>query len=303
MIQRLEVALAVVLITAGAASLLLYRFVFVDPADSNDWEQASAWVVANAGPDDVVRIEPHWFDAGLIPLGEVGDRVQRIRAPIVEDMHGHKTVWVVSDSTRVDRAREALPWVNAFEEKAFGTATVLRADLPPDGIVWELRNALGSAKVYRVRGDDVESCDRFDATKKRWDCRKRDRWKYVGEAHREVGDEPRACVWAHPLDKGRTLRIEATVPPADRIRIRDSFDLRAARLQGAPVLMQVWVDDRLELEDRVAGDDDDWQAHDIDVSDRAGPVELRIEIDLLGSIKNRFFCINAWAFADADLSQ
>ena len=130
-----------------------------------------------------------------------------------------------------------------------------------------------------------------------WDCEKVNRWTYVGQAEREVGDAPRRCVWAHPLDRGRTLRIETTVPEAASIRVRDSFDLRAARLGGADVLVQIFVDDELRVEDRVAGDDHDWEAHDIDVSDIDGPTELRIEVDLLGSIKNRFLCLNAWAFA------
>lgn len=296
MTNRLEVALALLLITAGAVSLALYRWVFVDPTRPSDWQDAAAWVIARAGPRDAVRIEPFWYESGLIPLQPVGDRVQRIRDPILEDLYAAEHVFVVAQSNRAARAREALPFVQPrFELAEFGSVTVTRLEVPPSRFIWELYDHVDKLRVSRVRGSDEELCTRWNAAKARWDCAKPSNWLYVGQAEREVGDDPRRCVWAHPLDGGRTLRIEAEVPASKTIRVRDSFDLRAARLGGADALMQVFINDELAVEDRVAGNDHDWQAHDIDVSHLPGPVRIRIEVDALGPIKNRFFCLNAWA--------
>lgn len=293
---RLEVVLAAVLLVAGITSLILYRWVFVDPTTPDDWAAASAWIVEHTGPQDVVRIEPFWYEGGLVGLQDVGDRVQRIRDPLFEDLYQADHVLLLSQSDRLDQALSALPFdARPSATESFETVTAAIVDVPEPPFTWELYDDLAHAHVSRVVGEEVESCDRWNAHTKRWDCAKQSRWTYVGQEEREVGDDPRRCVWAHPLDRGRTLRIEADVPASRAIRVRDSFDLRAARLGGADVLVQIFVDDQLKVEDRVAGNDDDWEAHDIDVSDIDGPVRLRIEVDLLGSIKNRFLCVNAWA--------
>lgn len=293
---RLEVGLAAVMIAAGATSIALNQWVFVDPTQPSDWANAAAWVIANAHDDDVVRIEPFWYETGLTYLQPVGDRVQRIRNPLMEDLYTANGVVIVSQADRLDAAIESLPFQpTELDVQRFGTVSAVRVPVPPAPFSWELYDHLDEAAVSRVQGDQSEACTRWDPKRHRWDCAKVNRWTYVGQEEREVGDDPRRCVWAHPLDRGRTLRIEIDVPPASTIRVRDSFDLRAARLGGDAVLVQVFVNDRLELEDRVAGNDHDWQAHDIDVRGIDGPLRLRIEVDLLGSIKNRFLCLNAWA--------
>lgn len=297
--RPLEVALALLLVAAGATSLALYQWVFVDPTDAADWESAAGWVQQRIGPDDVFRIHPHWYEAGYTHFTDVGDQTQRIRRPVLEDLYDHETVFVVSQADRADEALALLPFEakQDVERERFGTVEAIAVPVPRDTFHWELLDELDEAKVSRVRGaKTLQVCDRWNASKRRWDCSPPNRWLYVGRALREVGDDPRECVWAHPLDRGRTLRIETTVPPSDTIRVRDSFDLRAARYpRTGSVLLQVFVDDELAVEDHVGPKDYDWEPHDIDVSDHEGPVDLRIEIDLKGSVKERFFCLNAWA--------
>lgn len=296
MTGRAEAALAIVLLAGGAISFALHQWVFVDPTHPTDWQRGAAWVVEHTGPRDAVRIEPFWYESALVHLQPVGDRVQRIRDPLLEDVYQIEHMLILSQADRLDAALASLPFKAAqLEVQHFDTVAAARVTVPEHQILWELYDALADARVSRVKGDEVEVCDRWNPRTKRWDCAPADQWTYVGQEEREVGDDPRRCVWAHPLDRGRTLRIDATVPASATIRVRDSFDLRAARLGGAPVLVQIFVNDVLEVEDRVAGDDQDWQAHDIDVRHIDGPAQLRIEVDLLGPIKNRFLCLNAWA--------
>ncbi len=296
--RPLEVILAIVLVAAGLTSLGLYRWVFVDPTDEADWAAAADWVKTRIEPDDVFRVHPHWYDAAYTHLTEVGDQTQRIRRPILEDLYDHRAVFIISQADRTDEALALMPFdAEPSDRASFGTVEAIRVPIPRETFHWELLKKLDEAKVSRIRGGKtLQVCDDWDAREWRWDCKPRNRWLYVGRALREVGDDPRECVWAHPLDKGRTLRIETTVPPAETIRVRDSFDLRGARYpRTASVLLQVYLNNELVVEDHVGPKDYDWEAHDIDVSDHDGPVDLRLEIDLKGSIKERFFCVNAWA--------
>lgn len=294
MTRRIEVILAAVLLVAGATSLALQQWVFVDPTQPSDWERGAAWIIENTKPGDVVRIEPFWYETGLTHLVPVGSQVQRIRDPLFEDLYAAKRVLILAQADRADAALASLPFpTNDVAVERFGSVSALQLSVPPSPFTWELYDELDKASVSHVRGAEVEKCTRWNAGAKRWDCAKPNKWTYVGQEEREVGDDPRRCVWAHPLDRGRTLRIEFEPPPAKTLRIRDSFDLRAARLGGDDVLVQVFVNDELVVEDRVAGNDHDWQAHDIDIHKYPAP-KVRIEIDLLGSIKNRYLCLNAW---------
>ena len=295
--RKPETIFAVLLVVAGALSLALQRWVFVDPTAQSDWADAASWVEARIDERDVFRIEPWWYERALTHFVAVGARADRIRTPLLEDLYRYEDVFVVAQADRLDRALAALPFAaEPVETHDFGTVRTARVPVPTDAFRWELLEHLGDATVTRVRGAHVERCDRWNPRERRWDCGPQARWLYVGEELREVGDDPRRCVWAHPLDHGRTLRIASTVPPADTIRVRGSFDLRAARLpRDGAVLMQVFVNDTLAHERHVEHDDHSWTPFDIDVSEIEGPVELRVEIDLKGSIKDRYFCVNAWA--------
>lgn len=296
MTSRIPLVFAALLVVAGIVSLALQAWVFRDPTREQDWEAAAQWVMAEIGEDDVFRIEPWWYERALTHFVPIGSQAHRIRDPLLEDLYTQDEVFVVSQSDRLDRALTNLPFQpKPAETREFGTVTAVRIPVPENAFRWELLTDLQNAKVSRVRGAQIEQCTNWNPRHRRWDCGKQSRWLYVGEALREVGDDPRQCVWAHPLDHGRTLRIETTVPESERIRVRGSFDLRAARLpRTGEVLMQVFVDDKLVHERHVEHDDHAYAPHDIPVSSD-GPVQLRIEVDLKGSIKDRFFCLNAWA--------
>lgn len=298
MSRKLELLLASALILSSAASLALQRFAFVDPTDSSDWEDASAYVLANLGEGDVVRVEPWWYERALTHLTDVGDQVDRTRDPWIEDLYAVDRVFIMAQADRLHRALDSLPFAHEPPtSQIFGTTSVAIVDVPDDLVSWELLRELDEVDVTRVGPDGAEQCDRWNERLRRWDCGRQARWLYVGEALREVGDDPRKTIWAHPLDGGRTLRLEATVPPAMTLRVRGSFDLRAARLpRTGEVTMQVFVNDRLVHHRLVTHDDHSYAPVDVDLSGHETPVRLRIEIDLRGSIKDRYFFVNAWTF-------
>lgn len=296
MSTRLEIALAAVLVAAGVASLAAQRWLFVDPTTPTDWADAAAWTMERLGEGDRVLVAPSWRDDALLPLKPVGAQVLRMHAPHAEDLYQFDNLLLIAERDRFEEVVARLPIIaNVAERLELATVTAARLELEDDVFTWELYDELADLSVTRVRGDEVEVCERWDARRQRWDCGRVDRWIYVGQAYRELDDEPRRCVWAHPLDGGRTLRLQTRVPAARTLRIRDSFDLRGSRLAtGADVRLRAYVDEQLVVDHHVPGNDQRWTAHDIDISGATDGVDLQIDIDLFGAVRDRFFCINAW---------
>ena len=295
---RLEVVLGMTLILAGIVSAAMYRWVFVDPTSQSDWEDAAAWIAERADSNDAVRLEPHWHGPGLVALEPVGPLIDRTRAPLAEDLYDREEIFVAAQHDRVQNALDALPFAaEVVEQASFSTVTATRVAVPELGINWELYQNLEHARVSRVKGDSVTQCDKWDKRQRRWDCVPRNKWLYVGAVMREMGDEPRRCVWAHPLRPGGTLRIEFEPAPAQTVRIRAGFDLYASRHDAnGEVLLQAFVANKLVQEKYFKHDDATYDAIDLNVADFGDGAPIRLEIDLVeGTIRDRFFCLNAWA--------
>ncbi len=299
--RRIEVGLAVLLVGAGLLSLALQRWVFVDPTNERDWAAAAEYVLPELGDDDVFRIEPWWQEAALTHFTSAGSQAERTRTPLVEDLYPYDTIWIVAENSRLDEGIAAIPKElrgSVGDTKRFGSVSVAPVEVVENVVEWEMLENLDEVEVSRIKGDAVEKCGNWSVSSPRWDCGSRQRWLYVGEALHEVGDEPRRTIWAHPLDGGRTLRLETEVPGGDLLRVRASFDLRAARLpRTGEVMLRVWVGDELVEQRLIEHDDHSYAPVDVDISDHQPPVPLRIEIELRGSIKDRFFFVNAWSFA------
>jgi hypothetical protein len=291
------------LVCAGLVSLALQVFVFRSKVAEEDWRRAAAYVVEALEATDVVRVHPWWNEDPLPHLTAVGNQLHRHRLPLVEDLQNIERIFIIAEAARLSQAFEHLPFdVEPSQIAAFGTVSVALVDVPA-WAQFELRlsDVLDTARVSRRRGDESEPCKTWDGRARQWHCGRRDQTFYVGEALLELDDDPRRCIWAHPVE-GRVLRIEFDdVELEEVLRIRAGLDLRATRFeQTAPVDYRVFLDDELVVSRTVSPHDDSWYAHDLDVSSRAsrpdGPARVALEVET-SNVRHRRFCFNGWTMS------
>lgn len=287
---------------AGVAilALALQIFAFVDPTNPEDWQAASKDVIARVSSDDTrVRVHPTWNDSALIHLTEIGDQVDRKRTLIAEDLVGVNSWVVMAEVGRRDEALEAFPSnVEAREVRDFGSVETFVVEPEPVVTSFNLRDRLADAKVSRVRGDSVTRCSTWNEGERRWDCQKRDRWLYVADELREVGDEPRRCIYAHPLGGDTTLRfVWSDVELGEVFRLRSGIDLRAARAQrGDAVAIRLYIGDEEAVVREVAHRSEEWFLDS--VKTRSGrTADVKVEIDT-GDRFERYFCFDGWVLEE-----
>lgn len=111
----------------------------------------------------------------------------------------------------------------------------------------ELRRMKVSA---RYPDGAVASCSSFD--RDRWMCPRDPQWNYVGRATVTIDDEPRACVWAHPVAAGGALVLElpAITPRPRLVTGGFGFTTYGARAAKAPVDVRLWAGEALVYEGR-----------------------------------------------------
>ncbi len=110
-------------------------------------------------------------------------------------------------------------------------------------VLFDLRRDLAQAKVSARYPDGVEAaCDRFD--RNRWLCPRNADWSYVGRETLEIDDQPRDCVWLHPLAQGGVLRVELPTVAAQAAQGGFGFTRSAAHRAGAPVKLRMLAGDQ-----------------------------------------------------------
>lgn len=283
---------------AGVAllALVLQYFVFGDPTHEDDWKDAAAEAISRVGEDDLIRIHPTWRDASLVHLTEIGSQIDRKRRVIAEDLVGVSKFVVVAEVGRRAEALEAMPYAaEARDIREFGSVEVFEISVPEIDVPFTLRDELDQARVVRRRGDDEQVCSRWSAGERRWDCDKRDRWFFVGDELREVGDEPRRCIYAHPLGSGQTLALTWNeIELGTSFRLRSGLDLRGARsARGTDITVRLYIDDELVSDRRIAHNDARWHLDRVDT--QPGSASVRVEVDSVGT-HDRFFCFDGWVW-------
>lgn len=298
MLRRLGPLFAAgLLVLGGLLSIILQLFVFPGNTRQADWERAAEHVVEALEERDVVRVHPTWNEDGLPYLTRVGNQLHRHHWPLVEDIQHIERIWIISETGRVKEALERLPFTpEAVETLTFETITLLRVDVP----AWarlpaSLHDQLATARVTRRAGNAVEDCRIWEAGQRRWYCARRDQTFYVGSVLAELDDDPRRCIWAHPV-KDQVLRVEFNdVPLGDVLRIRAGLDLRGTRFERTgPVDYRVFIDEELVTERRISPHDASWHPQEFDTTlhNRASAqIALEVEAE---DIRQRRFCFNGW---------
>lgn len=289
---------AALLVFGGLASILLQVFVLPGPVEPSDWRAPAEWVVEHASDADLVRIHPAWNADPLVHLGELGDQISRQTHPVYEDLHDAERVLVLSETGRIDEALARLPFpARQVERQGFGPVTVLAVSVPEDyqPIAWEALEHVADAEIARVDGEKVEQCRNWSKREQRWYCGRRDRWIYVGETIQEVGEDPRACIWAHPPPGNQWVRV--TFPDVElqqTLRVRGGLSLRAVRSdRGTPVEMRVTVGEKT-VHRTIPAMESSWQAVEVPTGQMAGQrADVTVEVRS-PEVFDRFFCFNAW---------
>ncbi|MFU8806186.1 MAG: hypothetical protein ACNA8W_20410, partial [Bradymonadaceae bacterium] len=143
----------------------------------------------------------------------------------------------------------------------------------------------------------------WDGRREQWHCGRRDNTLYVGSALLEIDDDPRRCIWAHPVS-GQVLRVEFPDVPLDHtLRLRGAIDLRGTRYHSTdPVDYRIFIDDELIVERTIDAHDSTWYPHDLDTSSRIGELaSVAVEVEAK-NVRRRHFCFNGWVL-DEDQAQ
>lgn len=282
---------AVILIFCACFSILGHAFLFGDPTTPDDWKAAADFVKKNLSDGETIRVEPVWSDAPLVYLGDVGTRIDRRSELLVEDRYGESGTLVLAENARVDNALSNLgPGLQTLTVTPFGSVSVVHVRYPVDVYSWNARTTLQGASLQRIAGETVEDCKVWDPIDRRWDCGKRDKWVFVRDMVREVGNEPRSCVFMHPL-AGKTVRLTYDVPAGKNLIVRAGLDLRASRsVRGTDVKFEVKTDGKLMATKVVLASSNEWFRFDIPMN-AASKVSFEVATE---KVFDRNFCFDAW---------
>lgn len=287
------------LVVGGITSLIAQIWIFPADVEPDDWREPAAYVKEHIGDRDVVRVHPSWTADPLPHLADVGERVRRQHFPLEEDLQDVERIWILSETDRLDGALDRIPFsVDKPTLERFGHVTVARVEVPNSSqFDYEMLEHLDEATVERVETDgETRTCSNWDEADWRWDCGAQDQFLYVGRELLVLNDDPHRCIWAHPLDKGRPLRITfPDVSLSKTLRLRAGLNFRASlSKRGTDVQFRVQIGDRTALEHTYGARTSTWFPHDIDTTERSGEeVDVTVEIRS-DKVKDRYFCFNGW---------
>lgn len=286
---------AFVLIAAGIVSGLLYAFVFVDSTTDDDWASAGAYVLEKVADTDLIRVHPTWATGPLVHVADRGTQVDVVSRPLAEDFHGVSTIWLMTDASREAEALAELPFETSPKRHEFDSVTLLEIENPVGTLPFVFHKQLATAKVTRHRASgQVEECKTWNRREERWDCGRRDRWVYVGRTLREVGDEPRECIWAHPLAGGDWLHVTFPDVPPGRLVLKAGQTLRGQRSpRGTDITTVIEVDGERVFDERISHRDQTYHTVEVPKSDSSRSVTFKLSA---GSMRDRFFCIDGFVF-------
>jgi hypothetical protein len=218
--------------------------------DEQELELAATAVRESFRAGDLIVVEPHTL---VRPRQRLGDLplVEPVKlAPDdllgVQRVHLLETGAIGSDrSSR--RVLESIGKMTA--EELYGGVRVSTFELAGRPLIFDLRAEVERARVTARYPDGQElPCDRYSDG--RWACPRDSAWSWVGRAGRAIDDQPRECVWMHPLHAGGVLRIELPRLPLDEdaeLVAHFGFTLDASNRAAAPVRVALRAGDDTSL--------------------------------------------------------
>ena len=251
--------------------------------EAADLDAAATAVRARFRPGDVVVSSPWTLVETRRRLGDLP--LLEPKHPHPDDLAGRSRAHLVElgavggggDARRVLAAAG-----RAGAAERFGRVTLTTFDLhEPTATRFDLWRDLHRVEVLARYADGGEhACGRWD--RDRWVCPRDGQWSYVGRQVLDIGDDPRACVWLHPLAKGGRLRV--VLPPAlpgiEPAELVGGFGLteHAARSARAPVRVRITAAGGPLLE-RVHPVGAGWSRYRLGLAPGTGGLAVEVESD------------------------
>jgi hypothetical protein len=290
--RRVNLAVAALVAAAAVYSIGWYIYSPLTRPSPADYEGVSSHLHALWQKGDVLAVVPFWAER----IREYAGDLDVINPPdlVSEDLSRNARLWLLSVFGYA-KDRDLLGTLSRkyrlSGEKRFGKLVLYLFDLPPPAKVsFDFWASIDKAKVTLQRGGDRKDCTTWRDG--RWECAN-STWEYVGRNILDIDDNPRQCIWAHPV-QGAVLAVTyKDVPLSRRIVGNTGLTYIATRVpEGAPVGFEVLIDGRQALT-TVNENRRGWNRFEIDTSSMAGTaheVTFRVRTQRDGM---RHFCFMA----------
>lgn len=263
-------ALVAAFVLLAACSLLLQLCTIAQVPTEADWLAAAQRVRADWAPGDVVRLEPAWATQGLQFLRDL--ELDLIDHPEASTLGRYRRLWVLAPHGH-DCAADPPHNASVRERWEFGAVSLCRLSLLHRGTpTYDFLAQLKDAHVRRIHPKEKQECLLLHQGE--WHCGKVHPWAYVGPVVKDVDDNPRKAIWAHPLDRGLPLEITyPAVPMGRELALAGGLTLRSILSgEGSPVHFEVRVDGEVVLERTLAPTQKGWFHWPVDTTRWDGQV-------------------------------
>ena len=252
-----------------------------------DWRSAATFVRAEQRPGDLITSAPAWTDPVLRLV--LGDRITLAQVGR-SDTDAFTRMWALA--IRGERPHDA-PARDPDFERTFGRVRVLRWDLGPSPVRYDLVEHVRAADVVRLEGAAELACPwRAGASQagglgagattpaERFVCDPRRPWLWVAATvNEDLALEPRHCVYQHPQGAEPIRVTYRDVPLGTRLVLHGGVYSEHERMgEHGPIDVVVKVDGRV-VGRMTHRDLDGWKRMEAATAERVGTRgDLSIEV-------------------------
>jgi hypothetical protein len=234
------------LLFAAVAAILVYCYwtyaaLRLTRPSRDDYAESTSYIRSRFEPGDLIDVNPFYPTRVRQILGDLP--MASFRRPAEEDLGRYRRLWLFSLFGAERRAEIGLDArYELLEDERFGRIDVRLYRLPePRPLVYDFRAELERASVWIDEPMGRRHCSSWQQG--RWRCSAA-YWNYVGREILEIGEEPRAVIWAHPVPSGTLTIHYPDVPLGSALDLATGFDSAALRYGGSPVTLAVEIDGR-----------------------------------------------------------
>jgi hypothetical protein len=270
--NSINLLLAALVAAASLYSIAWYVRSPLDRPTVRDYEALSGHLHRHWRDGDVLAIAPFWAERIREYAGDLGAGAV-INPPDLanEDLSRRGRLWLLSVFDYADK-RDLLGTLSRkyklAKKKEFGRLVLYLFELPaPVAVSFDFLASVDKARVFVQRGSETKECATWRDRK--WVCAQSS-WENVGPTILDIADNPRRCIWAHPVTNGVVNVEYKGVPLSKKIVGYHGLTTAATRVpEGAQVTLDVLVDGR-KLHTSVNKNRKGWNRFEVDTAAMAG---------------------------------